>query len=297
MGAGTTPPPAQPGRAAGGREQPITEPFPENVLRPTVSLVHGDSRRKNVCDALVSIDREILPKLKTKKYVLIKPNMVTARSRDALSATSVDAIHGILDYLAPRFKGPIVIAESAGQVEKFYEVLGYPELIVEHKGQKVSLVDLNREGKDGKYVAVPVIDYHLHLVPIRLAARLLDPDAFVICAGIMKTHNTVVATLSIKNMAAGAPLISLPGETPRWSEKRKLHAGIRQTHFILYMLTQRLMPFSAPRSLMDSTAWRGMGRPPVRLCHRESLSPPPISLQPTVWASRPWASTRTGWAI
>ena len=64
------------------------EPFPENNLRPTVSLVHGESRRKNVHDALAAIDNEIVPKLKTKKYVIIKPNIVSARTVGALSATS-----------------------------------------------------------------------------------------------------------------------------------------------------------------------------------------------------------------
>ena len=27
-----------------------------------------------------------------------------------------------------------------------------------------------------------ILDDHLHLAPVRLAARLLDPDAYVICA-------------------------------------------------------------------------------------------------------------------
>ncbi len=65
---------------------------------------------------------------------------------------------------------------------------------------------------------------------MRLAARLLDPDAFVICCAILKTHNTVVATLSIKNMALGAPLHSARAESNRWNDKRLFHGGVRQTH-------------------------------------------------------------------
>ena len=30
-----------------------------------------------------------------------------------LAATNADTLHGILDYLGPRFKGPIYIAESS----------------------------------------------------------------------------------------------------------------------------------------------------------------------------------------
>jgi hypothetical protein len=42
-----------------------------------------------------------------------------------------------------------------------------------------------------------VLDADLHIVPIRLAARLCDPDAFVISSAMFKTHNTAIASLSI----------------------------------------------------------------------------------------------------
>jgi len=46
----------------------------------------------------------------------------------------------------------------------------------------------------------------MHLIPIPLGARFLDRDAFVISSSVMKTHNMVVATLSVKNVVMGAPL-------------------------------------------------------------------------------------------
>jgi uncharacterized protein (DUF362 family) len=217
------------------------ESFPENNLRPAVSLVHGESRRKNVCDALVAIDDDIGPKLKTKKYVIIKPNIVGAMSRNALSASNADEIHGILDYLEPRFKGPVMVAESsAGDTGRAYETLEYPKVVAEHRSQKVSLVDLNREAK---IKVIPGIDYHLHVVPIRVAAQLFDPDAFIISAGIMKTHNVGVATLSVKNMVVGAPLHYAPGESTRWNDKRKMHAGIRQTNYLMYLMADKMKPY------------------------------------------------------
>jgi len=39
-----------------------------------VALIKGENRRKNVYEALVAIDDQIQPVLKTRKYVLIKPN-------------------------------------------------------------------------------------------------------------------------------------------------------------------------------------------------------------------------------
>jgi uncharacterized protein (DUF362 family) len=152
----------------------------------------------------------------------------------------VDAIHGILDFLAPRFKGPVVIAESsAGFTTEGYDHFGYRQVVGEHKPLQVSLVDLNEEGK---YETHTILNGDLHAVPVRLAARLLDPEAYIICSAIMKTHNTVVATLSIKNMALGAPLHSPRKATPRWNDKRLYHGGVRQTHVDIMLTAQRLRP-------------------------------------------------------
>ncbi len=202
-----------------------------------VALVHGDSRRKNVCDALVKIDDQIQARLKHKKTVVIKPNGVN--SSNQLASTHVDALAGILDYLEPRFHGPIVIAESsADDTLDVFENFKYNELAKERRAQNVSLVDLNREGK---YETIPLVDFDLHITPARLAARLLDPDAFVISSAMLKTHNTVVATMSIKNMVLGAPLRSSPGET-QWNDKRKYHVGVRQTHYNMLLTAQKLRP-------------------------------------------------------
>jgi uncharacterized protein (DUF362 family) len=52
----------------------------------------------------------------------------------------------------------------------------------------------------------------------------MDPDAFVISAAMLKTHNAVVATGSVKNMVLGAPLHSLANETPVFADKHLMHA-------------------------------------------------------------------------
>ena len=213
--AGAQAPAAAPAQAvAPPRGAPVTglaEPFPELEPRSTVALIHGEDRRKNVHDALLAIDRQILPKLKNKKYVVIKPNNVNTVNQ--LAATHVDAIRGILDYLAPRFKGPVVVAESsAGLTQQGYENFKYTLLPKEFPKQKVSLVDLNEEAK---YKTIGLLDADLHVVPVRLAARLFDPEAFVICSCMLKTHNTVIASMSIKNMVLGAPLHQAPKETTR----------------------------------------------------------------------------------
>lgn len=207
--------------------------------RSLVSLVQGASRRKNVCQSLLAIEHQILPQLRQKKYVVIKPNIVS--TVNPLAATHVDALHGILDFLAPRFKGPVVIAESAaGFTPEGFDNFRYREVIQEHKSLQVSLLDLNEEAR---YEMIPILNADLHATPVRLAARLLDPEAFIICSAILKTHNVVVATLSIKNMTLGAPLHNSRKETKRWNDKRLYHGGVRQTHYDIFLTAQKMTPF------------------------------------------------------
>ena len=150
--------------------------------RAVVGLASGESRRKIICESLLAIEERILPQLATKKYVVIKPNIVNTRKQ--LASTHVDALHGILDFLGPRFKGPVVIAESsAGFTTEGYDNFRYRDVIAEHKPLRVSLVDLNEEAK---YVTHPILNGDLHFVPVRLAARLVDPEAFIICSAMLK---------------------------------------------------------------------------------------------------------------
>lgn len=207
--------------------------------RSLVALVHGEERRKSVAEALALIEDQILPVLRTKKYVVVKPNLVS--TTQPLAVTHADAINGILDFLGPRWKGPVVIAESsAGNTWTAYEQFGYAKIAPEHPDREVKLVDLNTEGR---YEELQILDDDIHLHPVRLAARLLDPEAYVICSTAMKTHNAVVATLSVKNMTLGAPLRSAPDSGERWNDKRRYHVGIRQMHYNILLTAQRMKPF------------------------------------------------------
>lgn len=212
--------------------------IPAYGKRARVSLIQGEDRRRNVYQTLKAIEKQIKPVLKRKKYVIIKPNDVSARN--SLASTNADALRGILDFLEP-YKKQVTIAEaSAGNTRNAFEAFHYDRLPGEYKKLKVKLVDLNEEGL---YEVLYVLDGNLHPAPVRLAKRLLDPDAFIICSAIPKTHNTVVATLSVKNMVLGAPLHSGPREKKRWNDKRRYHGGVRQTHYDMMLTAQRLRPY------------------------------------------------------
>ena len=209
---------------------------PQSGAPTAVSVVPGESRRRMIHDALVAIDAEIAPVLATKKYVLIKPNLVSVVT--PLACTHADALRGILDYLGPRFDGPVVIAESsADDTRTGFDNMRYTDLLGEYASQNVSLVDLNAEGR---YQLLQIVDADLHAQSVRLAARLFDPDAFLLSSAMMKTHDTVVATLSVKNLAMGAPLHQKPGEKVAWSDKRLFHQGFRQSHYDMFLTAQKL---------------------------------------------------------
>ncbi|MGQ9635645.1 MAG: DUF362 domain-containing protein [Bryobacteraceae bacterium] len=224
------------GSALGGGHP---DPFPPLERHSTVALVRGEDRRKMVYESLKAIDDELQPRMKNKKYAVIKPNNVSTTNQ--LAATHVDALRGILDYFEERFRKPVIIAESsAGDTLQGFENFKYNSLPGEYKKLKVSLVDLNRETK---YVLKPIIDYNLHLAPVRLAARLFDPEAFVLCSAVMKTHNMAIVTLSVKNMVLGAPLHFAPEEKIRWNDKRRYHVGIRQSIYNMYLTAQYMQPY------------------------------------------------------
>jgi uncharacterized protein (DUF362 family) len=207
--------------------------------RSTVSLIAGDDRRKNIYNALLAIDDRIRPALRRKKYVLIKPNCVAVNFQ--LGSTHADALLGILDYLAPRFKGPIVIAESSrDETWDAYENFHYNRVISEYRSQKVQLVDLNEEER---FETFELIDRNIHMTQVRLAARLFDPDAFVLGSAILKSHDAVVATLSVKNIVMAAPLHNSRKSTEKWHDKRKYHAGYRQMHMNIMLTAKLLRPF------------------------------------------------------
>jgi uncharacterized protein (DUF362 family) len=206
--------------------------------RSTVVLVDGKERGRMVHDALLALDDQILPKLRTRKRVVIKPNNVSTEIQ--LASTHADTLRAVLEYLGPRFKGPITIAEaSAGDTWTGFRNFQYTEVAREYKSMQVELVDLNQEAR---YEQFPLLDGDLHPVPVRLAARLVDPDTFVIGTAILKAHNYYVATLSVKNMVLGAPLHNAPGETERWSDKRRFHVGYHVGHYNMLTTAQALLP-------------------------------------------------------
>jgi uncharacterized protein (DUF362 family) len=187
-----------------------------------VALTRGDSRRKNIFESLKLIEKEIREKVEGKR-VLIKPNFTSSSIRKA--ATHIDQIRGILDFLSEVYEGKITIAEGSGQnTFEGYRNFGYLKLKDEYQ-LPIEFIDLNKDD----FEMIPISKS----VSVRVSKTILDPSFFVISAAKLKTHDAVIATLSIKNLAMGMVLSR---------DKGKVHQGIEEINHNLFLLAKKRMP-------------------------------------------------------
>ena len=215
-------------------------PVKPNPQRSTVSLVTGESRRRLIREALAALDPKLRNAISRRKYVLIKPNLTSVTIQ--LASTHADTLRGIMDYLAPWYKGPVVIAEAAsGDTQAGFDNFGYAKVVSEFNRKRISLIDLNEEQK---FVTMGMASRHLYINSVRMAARMFDRDAFLVSSTNLKTHDSVVATLTLKNMAQGAPLHNPRNATPKWNDKRALHDGdAHHMNYNLMRMAQTLSPY------------------------------------------------------
>ncbi len=130
--------------------------------------------------------------------MVIKPNNVAIDIQ--LSATHADCLEGILEFLKSIGKlDGAVIAESAapGAALEGFANYGYPRLAAKYG---VKLLDLDQQPHEVLHV-FDEKDFRPH--PVRMSRLLLDRNSFLISAARLKTHDLVVATLSLKNIVFG----------------------------------------------------------------------------------------------
>ncbi len=187
-----------------------------------VVLIRGDSRRKNVFKSLKLIEKEIREKLEGRK-ALIKPNFVSSSIQNA--ATHIDQMRGILDFLSEVYEGKIIIAEGSSEnTFEGFRNFGYLKLRDEYQ-LPMEFIDLNKD--DFKMIPISKSE------SVRVCETVLDPSFFIISAAKLKTHNPVVATLSIKNLAMGMVLSE---------DKGKVHQGIKEINHNLLLFAEKRIP-------------------------------------------------------
>jgi uncharacterized protein (DUF362 family) len=212
-------------------------------LSTRVALTSGDNRADLVFRALKPFSKQVAKEIGQRRIVL-KPNNVSIEN--PLCATHVDTLEGVLEFLKSiRKLENVIIAESAAGGPTFdgYSNYGYYKLVSKFK---VKLIDLDQEPYDILYV-FNENDFSPH--PIRMSHILLDPNSYIVSVARMKTHDRVLATLSLKNIVFGAPIKDkgfswsasrIPGTK---NDKPIAHGGgYRGINYNLYALSDQLHP-------------------------------------------------------
>ena len=199
-----------------------------------VALVKGGDRAGNIFQALKLIEDDVWEAVDRKKRVLIKPNMAVAKN--PLAVTHVDAVRAVLEFLKPRCAKPITIAESGVlNTAEGFKNNGYYNL---EKEYGVAVVDLNASPVWKPYY---VFNKDQAPKPIRIYADFVDPDVCLISLPRMKTHDTVLVTLALKNVLMAAPVNDY-----KKSDKGILHGPVKSLndimHFNLFHMAQRVWP-------------------------------------------------------
>ncbi len=139
----------------------------------------------------------IINKIKKSSMIVIKPNFVSTYRE--LSATPLDTTKAILEYISKIYKGDIIIAEGSamGDLREGLKNFGYYTL---KDMFNIEFIDLNKDD----YETFTVWDTSLRRkIKVRVAKTILESD-YIISPARPKTHDTVIVTLSIKNVVMGA---------------------------------------------------------------------------------------------
>jgi uncharacterized protein (DUF362 family) len=212
----------------------------------SVAITTGDNRADLAFRALHPYSRQIMQAIGNRRVVL-KPNNVSTSIQ--LSSTHVDTLEGILEFLKSIHKlDNVIIAESPadGPALDGYTNFGYMRLANKYP---VKFVDLDQEGFEMLYV-FDEKDFKPHAV--RYSSVLLNPDSYIVSVARMKTHDRVVATLSLKNIVFGAPIKDVGFSWGRnhkegtKSDKAIGHgSGFRGINYNLYNMAAKLHPHLA----------------------------------------------------
>lgn len=187
-------------------------------------MIKGKSRRDNVRASLERISMDVERAARGRR-VIIKPNFVSTKI--GLASTHIDAVRGVLDFLSTIDCEEVVIAEGAcGDTPEGFSNFGYDALTREYC---VDLVDLNI----GPSEPFTILDSMGEPFDVKVSSFLLGSDKCLISTAMLKTHDSVVATMTLKNMAMGAVLMG---------DKVKVHQGYRYINRNISSLAEYFWP-------------------------------------------------------
>jgi uncharacterized protein (DUF362 family) len=194
--------------------------------RPVVAVARSEGYYEGTERALDLIEDQIEAGVRGKRRLVVKPNFVSTRRQ--LAATHVNSVRAVLDVVTRHYNGGVTVAEgpALGSLERGVSNFGYDRLVDEYG---VEFVDLNGD----EYEVLEGFDRRLEPLGFRVSRTILESD-YLISVARAKTHDCVIATLSIKNVVVGALV------TKR--EKERIHQGTRAINLNIARLAEGCMP-------------------------------------------------------
>jgi len=189
-----------------------------------VSFVTNTDQREAAYQVLKPLEKEVKKSIGDKQ-VIIKINMALIDEQYRIGTTDPNFVRGILDFLKTINNKKVFIGEGTSNVaaSAFNGFKNFNFMPLE-KEYNVKFVDLNDQPTILKFIA----DEKHHPLGINIISTYLDPNVYLISATRLKTHNNVVATLSLKNIVMGSPVNHYKQRDERgrsMTEKSKMHSG------------------------------------------------------------------------
>ncbi len=163
--------------------------------RSKVALVREATRYETVSSALEAGAGEF--DWGKCNVVLVKPNFVSTTNQAA--STHVDAVRAVVDFVRGKSDVPIVIAEGAALSNTWEGFLNFGYLELHEEYHNLTFLDLN----DDEAVGLQVYTRDFRPQTLEVARTVLDSNC-VVSVGPPKTHDTVIVTLSLKNIVMGS---------------------------------------------------------------------------------------------
>jgi len=163
-----------------------------------VSFIKSDDRQYNIERCLSLLKGEIISGLRGAKNIVVKPNCTVDSNK--LACTSVEALDALLGFIKPYARSQITLAEGTGMGDTLtaFKNYGYNHL---QEKYDLAFVDLNKDESE----SVELIDQKGKTWNAEMAKTILHSD-YLISITPPKTHNEVVYTGAIKNVAVGSLL-------------------------------------------------------------------------------------------
>lgn len=163
-----------------------------------ISFIKSDERKYNIERCLSLLKSEIMNGLKKANNVVVKPNCVVDNNN--LAATNVDALDAVLAFIKPYVKGQIILAEGSGMGDTLRAFQNYGYLSLQEK-YDFEIADLNNDD----FEIIKLFDKNGKTWDAQVSKTILSSD-YLISITPPKTHNEVVYTGAIKNVAVGSLL-------------------------------------------------------------------------------------------